>query len=369
MRQDCPVVDIMHVISSPDGFAGAERILVALLREGAQRGMQQLVVNPFGDPHGVLAARVEGFAAYEAWSVGTPAALPATRRRLHRLIVARRPQLVHAHLFHAAALLASLPREGAPWLLSHHHGVQHLDQGKRLRGLVDMAAARRFDCVVAVSGPVRAGLVERMHVPPSRVRTIPNGWEGQPLPRRPAGRAQLLAVGQLRQEKGHADLLRALPAILQAIPEAELIVAGDGPERQSLERIAVELGVSESVRFAGVVEDVWPLLATADIFVMPSRQEPFGIALAEAMAAGVPVVATRTGGIPELVDDGRCGVLTPPEDPKALAMAVLGVLADPDRADALAAAGLERAAGLPMSRTVAEYFDLYAQMIDGSGGR
>jgi len=136
------------------------------------------------------------------------------------------------------------------------------------------------------------------------------------------------AVGRLSDEKGHLVLLRAFAAVLRNFPRAGCLIAGEGPARAALEAEAARLGISGSVRLAGFRRDVPGVLAALDLFVQPSLYEGFGLSLLEAMAAGRAVVASRVGGIPEIVDDGVTGVLVPPRDATALAAAILGLLAD-----------------------------------------
>jgi len=141
----------------------------------------------------------------------------------------------------------------------------------------------------------------------------------------------IAAVAVQRPGKGLDRLIAALPAIRQRHPDAILLLVGDGPERPALETMAANLGLSRYVRFAGVRHDVPRLLTAAAVFVLPSLTEALPTALAEAMAAGVPVIGSAVGGIPEMIQDGVTGILVPPGDVDALAAAVADVLDQPAR--------------------------------------
>jgi glycosyltransferase involved in cell wall biosynthesis len=152
----------------------------------------------------------------------------------------------------------------------------------------------------------------------------------------------ITTVACLREEKRIDVLIEAAPAILAKYPDAEFRIVGEGSCRDELVALARHKGVFPRFRFLGHREDVPAVLAQADIFVLPSRSEAFPNALTEAMAAGVPVVATAVGGIPELVTDGETGRLVPTGDPMALARAVLELLDEPMRAAELGRAGRRR---------------------------
>jgi glycosyltransferase involved in cell wall biosynthesis len=153
-----------------------------------------------------------------------------------------------------------------------------------------------------VSDAVADYLVLHDGVPRPKVRRIYNAVEQryfESAPRSPSPRFTVLTAGRLVEEKGHRDLLEALAPMLPG-GEATLRIAGDGPERGRLVAVAADLGCTDAVELLGFRSDLPALLAEADVFVLPSRMEGFGLALVESMAAGVPVVATRVGGVPEV---------------------------------------------------------------------
>ncbi len=138
----------------------------------------------------------------------------------------------------------------------------------------------------------------------------------------------LLTVGRLEEQKGHTYLLDAIPAILERFPQTVFIFAGEGNLRMELEKKTRTLGIEHAVRFLGNRADVFNLLRLSDVFVLPSLWEGLSNALLEAMAAGLPVVATRVEGTEEVITDGQNGLLVPPADPQALSRAILRLLSD-----------------------------------------
>lgn len=186
--------------------------------------------------------------------------------------------------------------------------------------------------------------LQREGVERTRIALIPNGIDlaaFAPPPARVIVR-KIAMVANLRPEKGHDLLIDAAPAILAREPEAEFFIAGDGPLRQALETRATGRGVASRFHFLGQCNDVPALLATSDLFVLPSRSEAFPNAVIEAMAAGLPVVASEVGGIPELVKSGVTGMLVPPGDAAALARSVLDLMDRPGFAAALGEAARAR---------------------------
>jgi glycosyltransferase involved in cell wall biosynthesis len=160
---------------------------------------------------------------------------------------------------------------------------------------------------------------------------------------RPIDRRIVLGVaGRLVPIKGVGCLLRALATLRHPFTHVQLEIAGAGPEEEALRHEAAALGVGDSVTFLGWQRDVWPLVGRWDVFVQPSLDEGFGMAALEAMAAGLPVVGTSVGGLPELIDDGRTGYVVPPSDATALAGRLRELLVDPERRREMGTAGRRR---------------------------
>jgi len=218
---------------------------------------------------------------------------------------------------------------------------------------------RRVDAFLPVSH-YTAGLLHERGVPPDRTHVVPNGTNPERFrPRDDTALRQrlglsdgplVLTVGRLVRRKGVDTVLRALPAIAEACPDVTYLIAGTGPDRTRLERLADRLGIQDRVHFVGQVDhDRLSLYySAADLFVMPAREDPpdvegFGLVFLEANACGTPVIGARTGGIPDAVQDGETGLLVPPSAPDRLAEAALQVLTDPKWAGTLGQRGRRRA--------------------------
>jgi glycosyltransferase involved in cell wall biosynthesis len=227
-------------------------------------------------------------------------------------------------------------------------------------------AYKAAHAVVANSSAARDQL-EREHVPRDRLHVIPNGLDLArfvPRPPRPELR-HVVTVANLRPEKGHDTVLAAAAQILDRHPDATFTFAGDGPRRDGLEMVARALGIGPRVRFLGECRDVAAVLAEADLFVLPSRSEAFPNAVIEAMAAGVPVVASEVGGIPEVVRHLHTGLLVPPDDVDALANAMVAVMDHPAQAATLAeCARREVERHYSIERMVERFEHLYSREID-----
>jgi glycosyltransferase involved in cell wall biosynthesis len=320
---------------------------------------------------GVRFARA-GFAAQLAWVARRPHAyvstLVAVLRGALRYSVTEAAQEALVFL-RAAAVARTAQRDGVAHV--HAHFASHPATAawviQRLTGipfsftahandlfvapvlLERKAADARF--VVAISDYNRALLLERC--PDARVETIHCGVDGaRHAWRGLAGRTsdRIVCVASLSRKKGQADLLDAVALLAPRRPGVALELIGDGPERERLTRRVLESGLSERVAMPGArsTDEVAAALSAARAFALPSIRLPSGrmegipVALMEAMASGVPVVATRLSGIPELVEDGVTGLLVEPHDPTGLAAALERLLADDELATRLAAAARER---------------------------
>ncbi|HEY8002315.1 MAG TPA: glycosyltransferase [Solirubrobacterales bacterium] len=271
-------------------------------------------------------------------------------RPLLRLLRCERIDVLHAHLFGSnvwASVLGRIAR--VPVVIAHEHMWAY--NGGGLRPLIDRELiARLADTFVAVSQQGRRSMIEVERIPAERVVVVTNG-----IPEMAAGdgarirdelgippQAPLVgSVGHLRAEKAYEVLIEAAGELLPERPQLRVLIAGEGPERDSLERLSATLELGAAVTLAGARDDIPDLLAALDVAVCCSDFEGGPLSVMEYMAAGLPVVATRVGGLPELVRDGETGVLVPARDPRALALALAELLDDPVRRRELGAAGRE----------------------------
>jgi glycosyltransferase involved in cell wall biosynthesis len=211
------------------------------------------------------------------------------------------------------------------------------------------------DHVVTVSAHVAHTLV-KAGVPAQNVAAVPTGIDlsryaaapGSGTLRGELGLADDVplvgTVAILRRKKGHAELLEAVPAVLARFPEAHFVFAGDGPQRENLEQRIAELGLGERVHLLGLRRDVVNVLASLDLFVLPTHQEALGTAFVEAGAMGLVTIGSNVDGVPEIVGDGETGKLVPVNDPPALALAIVELLADPAQRHAMGESARQKVA-------------------------
>lgn len=246
-------------------------------------------------------------------------------RVLARYLEEQRPMLIHgctgSITFHA--LLAGR-RAGVPIRIVEEVGIP---QRGPLGRLVFPQLYRLAHVVIGVSQAVVDHLVAHEGVPREKARLVYNAvgsdfLEDGRCANPDDGSAQVISVGRLAKVKGNDVLIEALAPLLMGQSQVHLQIVGDGPERSELEALVTRLGVAKKVSFLGFRSDVSALLDEADVYVLPSRMEGFGLAAAEAMAKQVPIVATRVGGVPEIVPEWASNWLVQPDDPADLRRAV-----------------------------------------------
>lgn len=220
--------------------------------------------------------------------------------------------------------------------------------------LLEKGSMRALDHVIACCDAARREWDERCGLPAGKVTVIHNGIHMDRVARKhtrrearemlnlPACAFITATLGNLHRYKGQEFLLRALPALVARHPEVLAVIAGTGPAEGDLRRLVDELGIGKSVRLLGFCNEVGSLLDAADIYVQSSLVEAFPIAILEAAAAGLPVVSTAVGGVPEAVEDGVTGLLVPPADPAALTRAIGSLVDCPERCELLGHAGRAR---------------------------
>jgi glycosyltransferase involved in cell wall biosynthesis len=206
-----------------------------------------------------------------------------------------------------------------------------------------------------------ADRLRRECVPSRKISVVPNGLDPEAYaPREPITVVRRVAtVANLRREKGHDVLLEAAAIVVRQFPDARFDIVGSGPELAVLRARAERLGLGDAVSFLGHCEDVPARLAAADLFVLPSRSEAFPNAVLEAMSIGLPAIASSVGGLREVIDQQRTGILVPPDDPLALACEISRLMADPARAAQLGAAARAHATRFSFSRMVAAFEEIY----------
>lgn len=266
-----------------------------------------------------------------------------------------------------------------PVLIASYRGLEQ--RKSRFSVWVDRLVVRLAQATTCCSDAVRWFAINRFAGDPNKYMTIYNGIDIERFRRVSTiskshlglreGIATMGTVCRLEEPtKGLAVLLKGLAQLSQRpdIPPFQLLLVGDGPSVNALHRLSEELGLNEVVIFAGLRCDVEQILPLLDLFVLPSLSEGFGIALVEAMAAGCPVVATAVGGIPEVVQAGRTGVLVPAGDSFALADALAGLLNDPCKANTLGREGQRGVATqFSVSTMVRHHENLYERLLQEAG--
>jgi L-malate glycosyltransferase len=249
---------------------------------------------------------------------------------------------------------------------------RELNPDKTRMQIVMQRAAYAFAHQVVANSGAAAARLELERVPRRKISVVPNGLDLRLFaPRSSNGRArQVIVVANLRPEKGHDVLVEAAANVLLRFPDARFDIVGDGPERRRLVERTRALGIEHAFTFHGHREDVPACLAAADIFVLPSRSEACPNAVLEAMAAGLPIVASAVGGIVELIADNRTGLLVPPDDPPALCRRICELMANPARGSQIGeAARAEVQSRYSFDRMVEAFDQLYLRELTARGVR
>lgn len=367
---------VLHLISSA-GWYGAENVLVNLAAASRQLGCDARagVLCDRRNPHLEVAERAaerqvpaEVFHCRGRLDFGTVSTL---RRYLHQNGI----DILHTHgykaHFYAVCALRGASRPGL--VTTCHTGTDQPEKTAflQLYDALTRMLRHRAGRIVAVS-PAIAGTLRAEGVPLERLATIPNGIDvgrfdlpHQSWPDVPSGAPVVGIVGRLIREKGPYCLLEAARRVLAQVPEARFVFVGDGPERGMLQQAAERDGLAPHILFAGVRTDMPAVYAALDVFVQPSFSEGMPLTVLEAMAAGLPIVATSVGAVPELLDSGSCGLLCPPEDAGALADALMRILRNPDDARRLGANARTRLHQHYSAEAMARrYLDVYQALLD-----
>jgi glycosyltransferase involved in cell wall biosynthesis len=291
---------------------------------------------------------------------------------LVRLLRSQRFSILHTHMFGSnvwGSLLGTLSR--TPVIVAHEHSWSY--EGYAIRAWVDGNVigklATRF---VAVSRADGERMVTREGVSAEKVAVIPNGYIPSPGTSDTDIRSELaldrdvpliVIAAVLRPEKRIDVLLEAFAQVRTAVPHAHLMIAGDGDCRPALEMQARAMGLDHAVHFLGRRTDVDSVLRAADVGALSSDREGSPLLMFECMANGTPLVATCVGGVPDVIEHGRTGLLVPRRDPAALAQGLISLLTDPARRAAIATAAQERVRDYTIDVTAARFAALYDTLV------
>lgn len=370
-RAGAPALRIVHVLSSL-GMGGQERLALDLAARQTEDGHRVATISLDPRPGGPLEAEFRARGVELVHAPKRRRVDPGLAARLFGLFRNLGADLVHTHnpqpLIYAARVAA---RAGAA-VVHTKHGENPAPTRQRWLRRRAAARARAF---VAVSEGTAAVARRTRECPEARLHVLENGIDTRRFRPDPDARRSVRAelgipksayvvgsVGRLFEEKGHAFLLRAVAPLLSA--DFCVVIVGDGPEAKPLADIARDLGPAGGARLLGPRRDVPRLLAAFDAFALPSIREGLPLVVPEAMAAGLPVVATAVGGLPKVIDHGDTGFLVPYGDETRLGARLAELAADPARAAAIGARARERAlAAFSIDATAARYMTLYRAVL------
>lgn len=385
-------MNVLHVILTLER-AGAQDVVRVLASRHMQAGCGSFVVTfedgavrqdleAMGIPVEVLGVRQHGIERPLAFL----AEQRSIRRRLEECVRRWEIDIVQAHILHTLDFLVLSLRRVPPvktviWTVQNS---DYLPDGstpwtafkQAVHRWLYRANAGKIGAMVAVSEKVREVVEEGLGDMGGKLMVIPNGVELERFDL-PSGREELLeeldldpdsqlllTVGRLTEQKGQVHLLRAMAALAGEEPRARLLVAGRGELEAELRAETRRLGIEERVCWLGERADVPRLLRSVDVFVLPSLWEGLSVALLEAMAAGLPIVATRVAGTDQVLEDGDSGLVVPPADDSALAAALVNVLGDPSLRERLGLRARQVAAqGYSAAVQADRYLALYRELL------
>jgi glycosyltransferase involved in cell wall biosynthesis len=326
-------IRILHLITELEP-AGAENLLLSLVRNFDKKKFYIVVSYIYGQ--GTLACEIER-AGIKVVDLSRKGKIdPLLLLRLFLLIRKEKIEIIHTHLVHAsiAGRIAG-KLAGAKSIITTRH-YAYYDKVTSLINWIERKTAVFNDLFIVISNAVKEYMVIKEKYKPERITVIYNAvdlclFDSQDQSPIPKNSDFLIAsVGRLHPSKGYDTLLKSMPLVISEFPSAKLVIIGNGIQKEYLQRLCSDLGISEHVIFLGrkTPAEVIDFLRNIDLFVLSSKWEGFGLVLIEAMALGKPVVATNVGGISEIVENGTTGFLVPPAQPKELSTKIIQLLRD-----------------------------------------
>jgi glycosyltransferase involved in cell wall biosynthesis len=364
---------VTHVTLSLD-VGGLERNIVNQVREGQRLGQEASVICL--ERPGTLAAQVKAMGAELICLCKRPGLRPELIGRMQQVLRRLRPHVAHTHQI-ASLLYTGLAAGGAgvPVVVHTEHGKERYADRLRTRWLGRLAGrySKRFFCL----SQDMAAAVKAYHiVPPGKVRVILNGIDTTCFQKPedtsnlreelgiPVSAPVIGTVSRLTPVKRHDVLLRAFAQVRQQMEEAHLLIVGAGPLMADLASLAAEFGVDRVTHFLGYQPEPQRYLHLIDIFALTSVSEGIPQALLEASSAGIPAVASQVGGVPEVIDHGRTGLLFPSGDVNALTRGIITLLKDREMARRIGGAARERVESLfHIRRMAADYHSQFLELL------
>ncbi|MGY1831680.1 glycosyltransferase family 4 protein [Geodermatophilus sp. SYSU D01180] len=348
---------IMHVLKHSQRSNGHVHVAVDLACAQADAGHEVTFAHAHGSYDELL--RDHGVAIATVPEARSPMSALRSERALLHVARRARPQVVHAHMMSSAVLAYPVSKlVASPLVTTMHNSFDGHSWLMRLGAVV-----------VAVSQAERQRLIDR-GFPARKVRCVLNGAVASPREALrddatigPLARPSVVSLCGLHARKAVGDAITAFSEAQSSAPAWHMHVIGSGPDQGRLEALTRDLGMSDFVHFTGPSLTPWRLLEQADVFVSSSLDEPFGLSIAEARAAGCAVVATAVGGVPEVLDHGRAGQLVPASAPEAMAAALRRLMTDSDELARWRARARDNAGFFSVRRMAEDYDKVYRSVL------
>jgi glycosyltransferase involved in cell wall biosynthesis len=333
-----PPLKVLNITSTRYGIGGVERLLLDMADKYDATQFEISYCNLFCEKNGngVFPSEIKRRGlGYFNIPGNRLRDVPAMLYRLIRLLRKERFDIVHLHMAKATILGWAASRfVKVPLVATRHYTYKLIAKYPAILRYLESAATRSIDRIIAISEYVKNDMVSA-GLPAEKMIVIHNGIEIEVLDEagseselhKPRTEGPIIGtVGSLTPRKGHKYLITAFAQVAESYPDARLLIFGEGPERASLEALVTSLSIEKNVDLLGFVENVPVALLSIDLYVHPAIDEPFGIAVLEAMAAKKPIIATAVDGVTEIIRDGETGFLVAPGSAAAITDAILDVL-------------------------------------------
>ena len=343
---------VLH-IQKVAGIGGSEKHLLSLLPRLRDFGLipEMLVLSDPEDHPEPFIEQMKSSGVYTHLMTISGDFDPGLLFKLKNLFCEEKYDLIHTHLIHADLYGIWAARfAGVKLIVSSRHEASPFRKQYLIR-LLSCLSCRQSDCIICISENLKRYTKTIDWLKLTKLRTIYYGLDlnldsGNSISRKGLSQVKKVPVignvARLTEAKGHTTLLQAMPKVLENFPDVKLVIIGDGELREMLKKCQEQLGLTECVEFWGFKNDPVPLMSEFDVFVHPSRWEGFGLVFLEAMASRLPIVATRVGAIPEIVEHGETGILVDVDDSDALAAGICELLNNPSLARDMGNSGRRR---------------------------
>jgi glycosyltransferase involved in cell wall biosynthesis len=346
---------IFHILKHSMHAAGNVCAMVDLACAQAAQGHKVYVCSSIGSFEAALAQH--GIESIRINQIGNLRVAVSALSQLYRTLKTIRPDIVHAHMMGSAILAATL----RPIL---QFGLVTTVHNEFQRSAIVMGLGQR---VIGVSEAVTQSMVRR-GIPRSRMRTVLNGTINSarrpPPPPQPSTlrRPAIVTIGGMHPRKGIPYLIEAYSIVAKQCPEAHLYLVGSGPMQKDYEELSERIAKG-GVTFVGHVDDPRAILRGADVFVLASLAEPAGLVICEAREAGCAIVASNVGGIPEMIGNGKAGILVPPKRADLLAKAILELIQNPPYLDEMRGRAVADLDFFTIQRVAEETEEVYREIL------